>query len=222
MSDLGFFSVVAMSDRNYFVEDSYSIGNLDTYGISASTIGVMDAETISQALDGEAAGAIAGALTGDNLESLGADQAAGMANAMDAAQISDLTSDQANGIATAIADDPTQMTQMESGSVAAMAATLDAEDLGVLGSEMVGTMVASMDSDQVQDMSPEHLAEALDTVGADYMGSGASGFDEVESAETFMSEAPIEAPASLTEMMDSEGAASCLLYTSPSPRDQRG
>ena len=40
------------------------------------------------------------------------------------------------------------------------------------------------------------------------MGSGASGFDEVESAETFMSEAPIEAPASLTEMMDSEGAAS--------------
>ena len=26
--------------------------------------------------------------------------------------------------------------------------------------------------------------------------------------ETFMSEAPIEAPASLTEMMDSEGAAS--------------
>ena len=38
VSDLGFFSVVAMSDRNYFVEDSYSVGNLDTYGISASTI----------------------------------------------------------------------------------------------------------------------------------------------------------------------------------------
>ena len=88
-----------------------------------------------------------------------------------------------------------------------MAATMEASDLGVLGSEMVGTMVASMDSDQVQEMSPEHLAEALDTVGADYMGSGTSGFDEVEATETFMSEASVEAPESLTEMMDSEGAA---------------
>ena len=100
------------------------------------------------------------------------------------------------------------MTQMESDSVAAIASTIEPSDLGVLGSDMVGTMVASMDSDQVQEMSPEHLAEALDTVGADYMGSGASGFDEVEASEKFMSEAPVEAPASLTEMMDSERAAS--------------
>ena len=68
-------------------------------------------------------------------------------------------------------------------------------------------MVASMDSDQVQEMSPEHLAEALDTVGADYMGSGASGFDEVEAISFSIVEAGIEAPDSLTEMMDSEGAA---------------
>ena len=127
---------------------------------------------------------------------------------MDAGQISELSSDQANGMATAIAEDPSQMTQMESDSVAAMVSTIEPSDLGVLGSDKVGTMVASMDSDQVQEMSSEHLAEALDTVGADYMGSGASGFDEVEAAETFMSEAPVEAPASLTEMMDSEGAAS--------------
>ena len=106
-----------------------------------------------------------------------------------------------------IADDPGQMVEMESDSVAAMAATMDAADLGGRGSEMLGTMVASMDSDQVQEMSPEHLAEALDTVGADYMGSGTSGFDEVEAAETFMSEAVVEAPESLTDMMDSEGAA---------------
>jgi hypothetical protein len=39
------------------------------------------------------------------------------------------------------------------------------------------------------------------------MGSGTSGFDEVEATETFMSEASVEAPESLTEMMDSEGAA---------------
>ena len=98
------------------------------------------------------------------------------------------------------------MVQMESDSVAAIAATIEPSDLGVLGSDMVGTMVASMDQEQVQDMSPEHIAEALDTVGADYMGSGASGFDEVEATETFMSEAEIQAPAALTEM-ESEGAA---------------
>jgi hypothetical protein len=111
-------------------------------------------------------------------------------------------------MATAIAEDPSQMVQMESDSVAAIAATMDPSDLGVLGSDMVGTMVASMDSDQVQEMSTEHLSEALHTVGADYMGSGANGFDEVEATETFISEAPVEAPASLTEMMESEGAAS--------------
>ena len=126
---------------------------------------------------------------------------------MDAGQISDLTSDQANGMATAIAGDPSQMAQMESDSVAAIAATIDASDLAVLGSDMVGTMVASMDSDQVQEMSPEHLAEALETVGADYMGSGASGFDEVDAISFSIVEAGIEAPSSLTEMMDSEGAA---------------
>ena len=60
-------------------------------------------------------------------------------------------------------------------------------------------------------MGSEHLAEALETVGADYMGSGASGFDEVETTETFLSESQIEAPASLTDMMDSEGAANLFL-----------
>jgi hypothetical protein len=89
-----------------------------------------------------------------------------------------------------------------------MAATMDAADLGGLGSEMLGTIVASMDSDQVQEMSPEHLGEALDTLGADYMGSGASGFDEIEVISSTIVEAGIEAPASLTDMMDSEGAAS--------------
>ena len=100
------------------------------------------------------------------------------------------------------------MLELDSDSVAAMAATMEASDLGVLGSDMVGTMVASMDSEQLGDMSTEHIAEALDTVGADYMGSGASGFDEVEATETFMSEAAVEAPDALTEMMDTEGAAS--------------
>jgi hypothetical protein len=48
----------------------------------------------------------------------------------------------------------------------------------------------------------------LDTLGADYMGSGASGFDEIEVISSTIVEAGIEAPASLTEMMGSEGAAS--------------
>jgi hypothetical protein len=126
---------------------------------------------------------------------------------MGAEQISGLSSDQAAGMVAAMSEDPTHMLELESDSVAAMAATMDAADLGGLGSEILGTMVASMDSDQVQEMSPEHLGEALDTLGADYMGSGASGFDEIEVISFTIVQAGIEAPASLTEMMDSEGAA---------------
>jgi len=170
-------------------------------------IGVMDAETIAQSLDGAAAGELVGALTGDNLESLGSDQVVGMANAMDAGQISELTADQANGMATAIAGDPSQVIDMEPESVAAMVSTMEASDLGVLGSDMVGSMVASMGADEIEGMSDDHLAEALETVGADYIGSGSSGFAEIATVETFVAY-NLEAPDSLTEVMDSEGAAS--------------
>ena len=59
-------------------------------------------------------------------------------------------------------------------------------------------------------MSLEHLGTALDTLGADYMGSGATGFDEIEAISSTIVEAGIETPASLTEMMDSDGAASLV------------
>jgi len=111
-------------------------------------------------------------------------------------------------MATAIAGDPSQVIDMEPETVAAMVFTMEASDLGVLGSGMVGSMVASMGADEIEGMSDEHLAEALETVGADYIGSGSSGFADIDAVDTFMSEANVEAPDSLTEVMDSEGAAS--------------
>ena len=69
-------------------------------------------------------------------------------------------------------------------------------------------MMAAMDSEQLGGMSDEHMAEALDTTGADYMGAGAANFDEIEATATFLSEAPVETPESFAEMMQAEGAAS--------------
>ena len=41
--------------------------------------------------------------------------------------------------------------------------------------------------DEIEGMSDEHLAEALETVGADYIGSGSSGFADIDAVDTFMS-----------------------------------
>ena len=71
-------------------------------------------------------------------------------------------------------------------------------------------MVATMDPDQIEEMSAAHLAEALYTVGADYIGAGTRGFGDIDAVDTLVFArlgANIEAPDSLTEVMDSEGAA---------------
>ena len=125
-----------------------------------------------------------------------------------AEQFSELSSDQAAGIAGAIAEDPGQVLEMPAESVTAMVSTMEASDLGALGSDMVGTMMAGMDAEQLGGMSADHMSEAMETMGADLMGEGAVDFTEIESATTFLDEAPVETPSALSDMMQAEGASS--------------
>jgi len=89
-----------------------------------------------------------------------------------------------------------------------MVTAMEATDLNVVGSGIVESTVASMGLDELEGMNADHLAVAFDSVGSDYMGSGISGFSDIDAVDTFMLEASLEGPDSLAGVMDSEGAAS--------------
>ena len=131
---------------------------------------------------GVAVGTVVGCLQADQFGGLGSGQLFGLTTAINANDIGNLGGE--------------ILEQLVQGS--------ESGDLSALDNDRAGEIFALVGDDIIGGFDGDHVAAALDALGADFFGAGATGFEGIAGGDTVFDLIDFEAPEALADLLTGE------------------